>query len=105
MLAWALWDNFTVAFCAFLPLELPSFVLALGTIYPEYRSDIGFGATFFITRLGYHSLLLFFLLSLKNPRLTIWPIAAFALLVHAYWFSCWVRSYTSHKAKKGLKSA
>lgn len=94
-----------MAFCCFLPLELPSFILALGTIYPEYRSDIGFGATFLITRLVYHSLLLFFMLQIKNPRLTIWPIAALALAMHCYWFSAWVRSYRKRAGGKDGKSA
>ena len=38
--------------------ELPTFIAAFGTIFPSFRSDIGFGLTLFMSRVVLHSHLL-----------------------------------------------
>jgi hypothetical protein len=106
-LVWALSSHFCVGFCFFFPLEIPSFILALGTLYPERRTDLGFGFTFFATRLVYHSMLFKLMVEMENPRVPVWPVAAIALVVHCYWFYGWIISFKKRvkERKKGQGQA
>ena len=35
-------------------MEIPTFVISLGTVFKQYRSDFAFGVSFFITRLVFN---------------------------------------------------
>ncbi len=100
LMVWALSGHFTAGFCLFLPLELPTFILAMGSIYPERRSDLLFGSTFFATRICYHFTLLQRILRVGDAApVPIWipTLAAFAL--HVYWFALWLRGYTRRRLR------
>ncbi|TFJ82174.1 hypothetical protein NSK_006503 [Nannochloropsis salina CCMP1776] len=93
VLAWALHSHFSLGFCLFLPLEIPTFILAVGSIYPQRRSDWLFGMTFFITRICYHLWLFVLVREIKDPRLPVWVVIAVTFCLHIYWFGLWWKSY------------
>jgi hypothetical protein len=65
-------------------MEIPTFVLTVGTIWPEYRSDLWFAITFFIFRLGVHMYMIYRLVIL-SPEGIIWRFCAGVLPLHMYW--------------------
>jgi hypothetical protein len=38
-----------------MPLEVPTMILSLGRVFPQYRQDLAFGLSFFVFRIVYHS--------------------------------------------------
>ena len=103
VLAWALSSHFTLGFCLFLPLEIPTFILAVGSLYPQRRSDWLFGLTFFITRICYHLLLFLLVWEIKDPRLPVWVVVAVTFLLHVYWFVLWVKGAVKRWKEGGRK--
>jgi len=74
--------------------ELPTFLLALGSVFPSLRTDIGFGVTFFVLRLVYHSyMLIYTILSKSDSIVTILYILT--LILHIFWFTTWMTKYGS----------
>lgn len=69
-------------------MEIPTFVLSLGTIWPQLRSDTLFGVSFIATRLLYN-LFLARALYLISPEGKIWRVCCAVLGLHSYWFSKW----------------
>lgn len=69
-------------------MEIPTFVLSLGTIWPQLRSDTLFGASFVATRLLYN-VFLARTLYLISPEGKIWRVCCAVLGLHSYWFSKW----------------
>jgi hypothetical protein len=86
------------AFCLMLIEEVPTFLLALGSISASYRSDLGFGISFFLLRLCYH--FYFFVYAIKSGAATliliIW-VGAFTL--HCFWFYGWFSKYSGLTAQ------
>lgn len=97
LMAWALTSHFTCGFALFLPLELPTFILALGSIYPERRSDLLFGAAFFCTRVCYHALLLQRILRMADSPVPVWIPTLLAFGLHCWWMALWCRSYARRR--------
>jgi hypothetical protein len=79
-------------------MEIPTFVLSLGTIWPQLRSDTLFGASFVATRLLYN-VFLARTLYLISPEGKIWRVCCAVLGLHSYWFSKW----TSKQGKELLQ--
>ena len=74
--------------------ELPTFLLALGSVIPQCRTDMGFGITFFVFRICYH--LFFFTLACYNSETVGMPVRvlySLTLLMHINWFYNWVTKY------------
>jgi hypothetical protein len=68
--------------------ELPTFILALGSVFPSLRSDALFGFTFFILRIVFHAFLLYNCpYSIKAVFLSI------SMVMQLAWFGKWVTSY------------
>ena len=103
VLAWALISHFTLGFCLFLPLEIPTFILAVGSLYPQRRSDWLFGLTFFITRICYHLLLFVLVREIRNPRLPLWVVVAVTFWLHVYWFVMWAKGWARRRKKRERK--
>ena len=93
LLVWALRAHFTLGFALFAAEELPTFLLAVGSIYPKRRNDLLFGLVFFVTRVAYHGLLFQRVLDIKEPRVQLNPIIAMTFALHCYWMWCWVQGY------------
>lgn len=72
--------------------EIPTFLLALGTVNKTFRTDIGFGITFFSLRIVYHSL---FLLSsvFYGADTVVTFLYALTFTMHLYWFYGWYTKY------------
>jgi hypothetical protein len=72
--------------------EIPTFLLALGAVFPVCRTDVGFGVTFFWLRLVYHAYMLLYSLQLRVDAVI--PIMyTLTLALHAFWFYTWMRKY------------
>lgn len=80
--------GFVICFC----MELPTFVLAIGTVYNSLRSDLLFGISFFITRILFNIYQAYMLRQL-HPDGMIWRTCVLVLCFHIYWFVTWWRKY------------
>mmetsp|Transcript_15927 Transcript_15927/g.23997 ORF Transcript_15927/g.23997 Transcript_15927/m.23997 type:complete len:284 (-) Transcript_15927:286-1137(-) len=90
---------FTTAFVYCTLEEIPTFILALGTICPSYRSDMGFGISFFVLRIVYHSCLLAHEIYC-NGYLPMIYLLVLTLVMHLHWFSGWFGKYSGMSKKK-----
>ena len=72
--------------------EIPTFLLALGSIFPSCRTDIGFGITFFIFRVLYHGYVLCFQIYFGVHMFAV-TITFFSMLLHVFWFYGWASKY------------
>lgn len=68
---YALHGNFTSGMLIFMTSEFPTFILAMGHVMPELRSDLGFGLSFLSTRILYHAWLSYKTLMLKDPAFEV----------------------------------
>jgi hypothetical protein len=72
--------------------EVPTFLLALGSLFPACRTDVGFGVTFFLLRLVYHSYMLLYSMTMDVDRIVPFMFSL-TLALHVHWFSVWMRKY------------
>lgn len=99
-------QNWSHIFCLCAIMEIPTFVLAIATIYPHLRSDVLFAATFFLTRILLH-VRLGFSFFLHRARVTdgsMGPgiIMACIFPLHAFWFSGCVKGFVK-RSQQGKK--
>ena len=81
--------------------ELPTFLLALGSMFSVFRTDLGFGLSFFLLRICYH-LYLFTLgmkIGIETPVIGVFVLT---LTMHLNWFYAWVSKYGVAKKKKDV---
>jgi hypothetical protein len=64
-------------------MEIPTFILTVGTIWPQYRSDLWFGVTFFTFRIGFHLYMIYRLAQIHAGFILLSFICTFPL--HAFW--------------------
>lgn len=98
---WALKKQFTAAPVTLFPMEIPTFILGLGSLFPKFRSDLGFGISFFCTRVV---ILMAYLKGLiddrhKDPKILLWPFISMILCLHLFWFYEWVVGYRKRSKK------
>lgn len=79
--------------------EFPTFILALGSIFPTWRADLGFGLVYFLLRIVYHSFL--FSVCYHGKAMPI-ILATFCvtLSLHIVSFYGWTKSYS--KKRRGI---
>lgn len=84
-------------------VELPTMLLAFGSVWPSLRTDMGFGVTFFLFRLVFHGYMmaLAFRSGINTPLMCCF-IGPFFL--HVFWFSTWLKSYAFGSKKKKASS-
>lgn len=70
--------------------EIPTFILALGVIDENLRSNKIFGISFFITRIFYHLIMVLFL---NKESVFVAIIGSMSFLLHNYWFNNWRKKY------------
>lgn len=92
-------DPFSTAFAFMAIEELPTFLLAFGILFPSFRTDLGFGLTFFLFRLVFHLWILVYAYSVGLSS-TLITILALTMTLHLYWFRNWANKY----GKKALQS-
>lgn len=81
--------------------EVPTFIKALGSIYPSLRSDIVFGITFFAFRIVfqvYYTYQLF----INAYECFYWKFGLIVIFLHAYWMYCWVQGMKRRNQKSQL---
>ncbi|OBZ82870.1 hypothetical protein A0J61_09080 [Choanephora cucurbitarum] len=66
-------------------LELPTLVLALGSMQKRWRCDILFAVSFFVLRLVFHSYMII-ALKQKHRLESLWVLAVVVFPLHIYWF-------------------
>jgi hypothetical protein len=90
-------------FCLCLSMELPTFLLGLGILYPKLRSDSLFAATFLLTRIALH-LALIFTLSLNPYNGTIMPSVLMTSVFpfHAMWFTNCIKGMIRRRRSRKL---
>ena len=83
--------NLGVFFLIYSPFEVPTFILALGTVFPSWRSDLWFGVTFFAFRIVYHIFMFAYCLVVATsvPAWAVWASGTLPLLFHFVWFFKW----------------
>ena len=79
--------------------EIPTFLLALGTVNKALRSDLGFGITFFIFRLVYHAMFLFLSVYYRADKVVSF-LYTLTFTMHVYWFYGWYSKYGKNLTKK-----
>ena len=100
LMNYALDANLTRTFVILLPLEIPNFFRAIGTIWPNLRNDIVFGSTFFMTRIVYEIVAAYYLYYTTDfPKLVLIICTMLTLPIHSLWFYKWCLMYA-----KGPKS-
>ncbi len=83
---------FAPAFTAMLIEEFPTFLLALGSVFPSMRSDLGFGVSFFLLRIALHVCYLAYgvFSGIDKPVIGLYVLT---LVMHLNWFYAWVTKY------------
>lgn len=106
VLTWFIAAGWANVFPCLAIAELPTLLLALGSIRPTaWRVDLPMGIAFALTRLGWFGLLVHVLPVYEGifaPR----PCVGYLLLaLHAHWFRGWLRSYRKLKAAAAATNA
>jgi len=87
-------------------MEIPTCLLAVGTVFPGMRSDALFGVLFLISRILFNMFLsyrLYVIYYAENERGGyIKDISVLILGLHLYWFSKWIGNY-GKKAAQAVK--
>lgn len=73
----------------FLIDELPTMILAMGSVFPNLRSDWLFGLSMLSVRILYHSYLAF----LNLTYLPAVSVSVPSLIAYIYWFRNWSKKY------------
>ncbi len=89
--------TYTGPFVCSIVEELPTFFLALGSVFPSLRSDIAFGLTFFVLRIVFQALLFFSYRPWNFGKL----ILGLPFLMHIFWFRSWSQKYLPHVIRSG----
>jgi hypothetical protein len=102
-------EHYCVGFNMCFFMEIPTFILAVGSVFPNCRSDVLFGVSFVIARLGFNIFLSYSLYyaSLPGEGVYVYPNAAFIfwvsmpiLALHCFWWYKWSSSYSSKVTKR-----
>mmetsp|Transcript_51604 Transcript_51604/g.121098 ORF Transcript_51604/g.121098 Transcript_51604/m.121098 type:complete len:236 (+) Transcript_51604:93-800(+) len=83
--------------------ELPTFILALGSINKDWRSDFWFGSTFFVLRICLHSFLVWqvFTADSTDPRLGVVKFNfGLTISLHTHWFYGFIRQQLRLRKKQ-----
>lgn len=96
----ALYTEMYPLYAIFMIAEIPTFILAMGSVYPRYRSDTLFGISFALTRIVYF---VFISLLVGNEHDSLFTYFTVPILgLHVYWFYRFVMYQIKeyHRSKK-----
>lgn len=93
---------FAPAFVFMLIEEIPTFILALGSAFSVFRSDLGFGISFFLLRICYHTYFLVYGL-ISGVDFVVTFLFILTLTMHLNWFYTWVIKYGNPSKTKDQK--
>eukprot|EP01054_Gregarina_sp_Poly1_P009793 Gregarina_sp_Poly_1__9792@NODE_625_length_7080_cov_156_224583_g479_i0_p3_GENE_NODE_625_length_7080_cov_156_224583_g479_i0NODE_625_length_7080_cov_156_224583_g479_i0_p3_ORF_typecomplete_len314_score32_24DUF2627/PF11118_8/46DUF2627/PF11118_8/16DUF2627/PF11118_8/1_8e02_NODE_625_length_7080_cov_156_224583_g479_i0591000 len=86
----AIYWGWSYGFCIMFIEELPTLLLALGRCYPKWQTEIGFGYTFAVLRIGLHAFISIVSTIFCRRISFIWLAAWLTFAIHLWWFSGWV---------------
>lgn len=81
--------------------EIPTFIKALGSLFPNLRSDNVFGISFFAFRILFHIHYLY-QLYINAYEYFYWKFVLFVFFLHAYWMYCWILGMNRRNLKNKL---
>ncbi|KAL7330663.1 hypothetical protein PS15p_205574 [Mucor circinelloides] len=84
-LTWAIHNQYTAVFIMMCSLELPTFILALGSVRSQLRRDYVFASTFLVTRILFHAYAIKCAWVMKPYGPVVIALSAF-FPVHCFWF-------------------
>ncbi len=91
----------------FFLLEIPTFLLALGHVFKSFRSDYGFGLSFWIFRIILHA---YFIVcniltyqKYQSLEIVIQALLFLTFTMHVYWFYSWSNTYVIKPIKHVIK--
>ena len=95
---------FVPTFMVATPEEIPTFLLAFGRVFPSFRSDLGFGITFFILRLVCHGMYTkyAFQSEIYSPCLGMYTLTSF---LHVVWFKGWISGQGARYLPQFIRNA
>jgi hypothetical protein len=67
-------------------------IMGLGTIFPEFRSDVGFGVTFLSLRIFFHIYLMFYAFTFGSQPYVLFLFGSTTCL-HLMWAYVWIMKY------------
>jgi hypothetical protein len=76
--------------------EIPTFILALGSVFPSFRMDLLFGISFFILRIVFHGYCTSYAI-LSKADIPILAFMSMSMIFHVIWFYQWVVGYRNRK--------
>eukprot|EP00386_Alphamonas_edax_P005295 GDKI01016906.1.p1 GENE.GDKI01016906.1~~GDKI01016906.1.p1 ORF type:complete len:279 (-),score=61.78 GDKI01016906.1:373-1209(-) len=87
--------------CLFFLVEIPTFMLSIGSIHAPWRFDLSFGLVWFIVRILYHGLVI---IMTTRTNFASLPYSVFcgwlAFALHVMWFWGWLKGKLGLKKKK-----
>ena len=95
-------NNYCNGFQIVFFMELPTAIMAVGKVFDKYRSDLGFGITFFVARIVFHIYSLYRLFCIHNSMLPM-ILCGVALVIHLGWFKDWMSTYGTKYYKLWFK--
>ncbi|ORZ15355.1 hypothetical protein BCR42DRAFT_393241 [Absidia repens] len=104
LLSWVLNQHFTGVFIAMCLLEIPTFLLALGSIHSPWRRDYLFASAFLSTRIVFHSFMIASAFRLYRFGPITCALSAF-LPVHIYWFFGFIKQQKRLYRQRKLNAA
>ncbi|KAI8076409.1 uncharacterized protein B0P05DRAFT_545763 [Gilbertella persicaria] len=84
-LTWAIYQQYTSVFVMMCCLELPTFILALGSVRSQLRRDYLFALSFLCTRIVFHLFSIYCAWKMKPLGPVMLALSAF-FPVHCFWF-------------------
>lgn len=82
--------------------EIPTLVMAIGSLFPALRSDWLFGITFFIFRIVYHTWYTYRMFS-SDYESAYWRVALAVFMLHLFWMAQWCKGMIKRtKSAKNL---
>jgi hypothetical protein len=87
---------FSTGLLFFLIEEIPTFIMSLGTFFPRFKTHLGYGVSFFLLRVCYHTYLVYLVFLFKDQlevevAHVLFPVMP--LVMHLVWFKEWVDKY------------
>lgn len=89
---------FAPVFGVSLMQEFPTFLLALGSLFPSCRTDLGFGITFFLLRVCLHGYFMIYFFAARPYKIII-IMYLLTMTMHLNWFYGWVKNYNKYSQK------
>ena len=98
VIVWFLWEGVDTFFPAFSPCELPTLLLAVGSVNKHWRVDLPMGVAFFVTRIAYYGGLIAVIARAEGAAAVRPWLGCAIFALHVYWFRGWWKSFARLQA-------